>query len=83
MKECTLLTCNRPSDRWEKAKKSELEKWRKGGVRERERKNLFYYFYFPLPALSLLLSAMGALWVKSIKQSSIVSQIVSSPVVLS
>ena len=23
MKECTLLTCNRPSDRWEKAKKRE------------------------------------------------------------
>ena len=30
MKECTYLTCNRPSDSWEKAKKSELEKKAKG-----------------------------------------------------
>ena len=40
MKECTLLTCNRPSGRWEKAKKSELEKWRLDGVRERGQKIL-------------------------------------------
>ena len=30
MKECTSLTCNRPSDSWEKAKKSELEKMASG-----------------------------------------------------
>ena len=30
MKECTYLTCNRPSDSWEKAKKSEVEKMAKG-----------------------------------------------------
>ena len=30
MKECTYLTCNRPSDSWENAKTSELEKMAKG-----------------------------------------------------
>ena len=30
MKECTKLTCNRPSESWEKAKKSKLEKMAKG-----------------------------------------------------
>ena len=40
MKECTSLTCNRPSDSWEKAKKSELEKMTKGRVRVRGRKIL-------------------------------------------
>ena len=40
MKECTYLTCNRPSDSWENGKKSELEKMAKGGVWERGRKVL-------------------------------------------
>ena len=41
MKECTKLTCNRPSESWEKAKKSKLEKMAKGRERrERGRKIL-------------------------------------------
>ena len=49
MKECTYLTCNRPSNSWEKAKKSELEKMAKGrGQGERAKGP---------PTLSLLLSS--------------------------
>ena len=49
MKECTYLTCNRPSDSLEKAKKSELEKIAKGrGQGERAKDP---------PTLSLLLSS--------------------------
>ena len=49
MKECTQLTCNRPSDSWENAKKSELEKMAKGrGQGERAKDP---------PTLSLLLSS--------------------------
>ena len=57
MKECTYLTCNRPSDSWENAKKSELQKMAKGRVGERGRKNIFssshslpltlFHFCFP------------------------------------
>ena len=52
MKECKQLTCNRPSDSWENAMKSELEKMAKGrGQEEGERTS------FNPPTLSLLLSS--------------------------
>ena len=43
MKECTWLSCNRPSESWEKPKKSELEKMAKGrgwGERAKDPPNL-------------------------------------------
>ena len=49
MKECTYLTCNRPSNSWENQRKSELEKMAKGrGQGERAKGP---------PTLSLLLSS--------------------------
>ena len=63
MKECTYLTCNRPSDSWENGKKSELEKMakRRRYIRERGRKNLFSFshslpltlFYVCFPPFSI------------------------------
>ena len=62
MKECTYLTCNRPSDSWENGKKSELEKMAKRRRQgEREKLNLFSFshslpltlFYVCFPPFSI------------------------------
>ena len=54
MKECTSLTCNRPSDSWEKAKKSELEKMASGRDQRERAKDpstltLFHVCFPPFP----------------------------------
>ena len=57
MKECTQLTSNRPSDSWEKAKKSELEKMATGRGQEERAKDpptlrpltLLHVFFPPFP----------------------------------
>ena len=62
MKECTYLTCKRPSDSWENGKKSELEKMAKRRRQgEREKLNLFSFshslplnlFYVCFPPFSI------------------------------
>ena len=50
MKECTYLTCNRPSDSWEKAKKKWAKRNGEGAGLGREGKRSFY-------SLSLLFSS--------------------------
>ena len=49
MKECSYLTCNRPSDSWKKAKK----KWagKRGGVKERGKKILLLSHAYSLQRL--------------------------------
>ena len=50
MKKSTQLTCNRPSDSWQKGKKSELEKMAKGrGQGERAKEPLFLLLLSSLP----------------------------------
>ena len=59
MKECTYLTCNRPSDSWENGKKSELEKMATGRSQgERAKEPLFLLLLFSSYSLPRLFSSV-------------------------